>query len=267
MDRTVPKGAALLLDFIRETEVGRSDRASYDVIFGNRQDRLPTPLTRMTLDEVLAAQRGWSKRNGSSAAGGYQFMRATLQGLKQELALRGTQILDPDLQDRLGYHLLIRRGYHAFINGALSRVEFARRLAMEWASFPVLERSKGQSRMVERGQSYYAGDGLNKALVKPEAVEAVLGRVLAAAKEERPVVEKPVVQDPEELDKPLTKSKTVWTWLLTAIGAPLAAFADLDWRVQLVIVALIAGFAAYAIKRRHDIAEVYRDLKAELGQG
>ncbi|MGZ2441013.1 hypothetical protein ACVI55_003449 [Sinorhizobium medicae] len=27
MDRTVPPGAAILLDFIRETEVGRSDRA------------------------------------------------------------------------------------------------------------------------------------------------------------------------------------------------------------------------------------------------
>ncbi len=33
MDRTVPVGAALLLDFIRKTEVGREDRASYDVIY------------------------------------------------------------------------------------------------------------------------------------------------------------------------------------------------------------------------------------------
>ncbi len=79
-------------------------------------------------------------------------------------------------------------------------------------------------------------------------------------------VEKPVVKDPENLDKPMTKSKTVWMWLTTAIGAPLAALADLDWRVQLVIVAVIVGFAIYAIKRRHDLAKVYRDLKAEFGE-
>ncbi|KFB11021.1 glycoside hydrolase family 108 protein [Nitratireductor basaltis] len=79
-------------------------------------------------------------------------------------------------------------------------------------------------------------------------------------------VEKPVVKDPENLDKPMAKSKTVWMWLTTAIGAPLAALADLDWRVQLVIVAVIVGFAIYAIKRRHDLAKVYRDLKAEFGE-
>lgn len=51
---------------------------------------------------------------------------------------------------------------------------------MEWASFPVLVGTKGQKRTVKRGQSYYAGDGLNKALVAPDAVEAILDRVKAA---------------------------------------------------------------------------------------
>ncbi|MCL4218776.1 MAG: hypothetical protein KJ052_17470, partial [Candidatus Hydrogenedentes bacterium] len=60
MDRTVPAGAAILLDFVRRTEVGRDDRASYDVIYGHKQNRLPKPLTSMTVDEVIAAQRGWS---------------------------------------------------------------------------------------------------------------------------------------------------------------------------------------------------------------
>src|SRR5690606_22262858 len=101
MDRTVPAGAAILLDFIRQTEVGRQDRASYDVIYANKQNRLPKPVTSMTIDEVIKAQPGWSKNHGSSAAGGYQFMRATLVGLKEELGLRGSQVLDADLQDRL----------------------------------------------------------------------------------------------------------------------------------------------------------------------
>ena len=58
-----------------------------------------------------------------------------------------------------------------------------------------------------------------------------------------------------------SKSKTVWTWLLTTIGAPLAAFDNLDWCVQLVIV----GFAVYGIKRRADLAKAVRYLTAELG--
>src|SRR6185312_11557776 len=144
----------------------------------NKQSKLAKPLTSMTLDEVLAAQPGWSKNYGSSAAGRYQFMRATLLGLRSELSLRGSQKLDGDLQDRLAYHLLKRRGYNDFMAGKISRTEFGKRLAQEWASFPVLTVCKGATRQLNRGQSYYAGDGLNKALVKPEKVEAVLDEVL-----------------------------------------------------------------------------------------
>lgn len=85
------------------------------------------------------------------------------------------------------------------------------------------------------------------------------------AQPEPVVIEKPVVVDPGELETPASKSKTVWTWLLTAIGAPIAAFGNLDWRVQLVIVAVIVGFAVYGIKRRADLARAVRDLKAEFG--
>lgn len=195
MDKSVPAGAAILLDFIRQTEVGRKDRASYDVIFANRQGKLLKPLTAMTIGEVVDAQRKWSKNHGSSAAGGYQFMRNTLQGLSKELHLNGNQVLDPDLQDRLGYHLLKRRGYEEFMSGNMSLSEFGKRLAMEWASFPVLVACRGAHRDLKRGQSYYAGDGLNRALVAPEKVEGVLAAVKLAGKTApKP---KPVVLDPE----------------------------------------------------------------------
>jgi len=181
MDPTVPKGAALLLDFIRETEVGRSDRASYDVIYGHNQDKLAKPITSMALGELIDMQASFTKKYKSSASGGYQFMRATLQDLAHELGLRGAQVFDPDLQDRLAYHLLKRRGYEAFMAGKISRAEFGKRLAQEWASFPVLETTKGGTRaVVTRGQSFYAGDGLNKALVSPETFESVLDRAKAA---------------------------------------------------------------------------------------
>lgn len=174
MDRTVPPGAARLLTFIGLTEAPNG----YGTIYANKQGKLAKPLTEMTLDEVLAAQPGWSKNHGSSAAGRYQFMRATLLGLRSELHLRGSQKLDSDLQDRLGYHLLIRRGYSEFMAGKINRTEFGKRLAQEWASFPVLAAVRGAHRTLARGETYYAGDKLNKALVKPEKVEAVLDEVL-----------------------------------------------------------------------------------------
>ncbi|WP_204327022.1 hypothetical protein, partial [Stenotrophomonas maltophilia] len=74
----------------------------------------------------------------------------------------------------MGFHLLERRGYSRFMAGRLSVTAFGLNLAKEWASFPVLRACNGQHRKVERGQSYYAGDGQNHALVTPEAIEALL---------------------------------------------------------------------------------------------
>lgn len=179
MDRTVPKGAAILLNFIRKTEVGTETRAGYDIIYAHKQGKLPKPITAMTVAELQGHQaKGWPAV--STASGGYQFMRATLGDLRRELGLRDGQIFDPDLQDRLGFHLLKRRGYEAFMAGKISRTEFGDRLAMEWASFPVLQYRKGAHLTLKRGQSYYAGDALNKALVRPEEVERVLDAVITA---------------------------------------------------------------------------------------
>lgn len=180
MDPSIPKSAAILLDFIRQTEVGTSGPSGYDVIYGFNQGKLPKRLTQMTLAEVQAAQPSWTRNFKSSAAGGYQFMRATLGGLIRELGLSGSQLLDANLQDRLGYHLLKRRGYLQWMAGTMSGVEFGKRLAQEWASFPVLAATKGAHRQLARGQSYYSGDKLNKALVSPSQIENLLARARAA---------------------------------------------------------------------------------------
>lgn len=174
MDKNVPAGAALLLDFIASFEAPYG----YGTIYGNNQNKLPAGLTTMRLDDVIAAGPTWTKKYGSSACGRYQFMRATLQGLKTELGLTGMEFFDPNLQDCLGYHLLKRRGYASFMSGKITPTAFGLRIAQEWASFPVLAATKGAHRNVVRGQSYYAGDGLNKSLVKPEAVEKALASAL-----------------------------------------------------------------------------------------
>lgn len=279
----VPAPARLILDFIGVTEAPNG----YVTIFGNRQKALKKPLTAMTIGEVIDAQKEWSSKAwasqfgggaASSAAGRYQFMRATLITLcKDYPEISGTWLFDGALQDRLGFALLIRRGYYDFIAGRKSVADFGLELAREWASFPVLEDGRGASRWVTRGQSYYAGDGVNKALVRAAAVEDTLrmaidliaSPVTAGVPEAdaEPVASMPArLVDPEGLDKPLTHSKTFWQWLVTAVLTPMLAVFQ-DWRVQLAIVVIIAGFAVYAIKRRADIAKVYRALKAEDGDG
>ena len=62
MDKTVPAGAAILLDFIGNTEVGRKPPEAYDVIYGHKQGKLPKPLTAMTLDEVTERLIGFVMR-------------------------------------------------------------------------------------------------------------------------------------------------------------------------------------------------------------
>ncbi len=296
--KTVPAPAMALLDFIRRTETGKAPPECHEVIYGHNQHKLKKPLTTMTIGEIVDAGPSWTKRFGSSAAGGLQFMRATLQGLAADYSsdINGATVFTGDIQDRLGYALLLRRGYAAFMAGRIARTEFGKRLAMEWASFPVLADCQGSERAVHRGQSYYAGDGLNKALVDPRKVEAVLDIVLkmGAGGEANDLPENvpvptprpepempripdapaaPVDVDPEQLDKPLAKSKTVWMWIVTALGSvgssASAAFSSADWRVQLAmlgVMVLVMVFAVYAIKRRADIAKVYRVLKAEVDE-
>ncbi|APG91536.1 flagellar protein FlgJ [Sinorhizobium americanum] len=254
----MPPGAALLLGFIREAEVGGKDRGSYEVIYAHRQNSLQKPLTAMTLGEVIAAQKTWSKTHGSSAAGAYQFMRATLVGLLRDVPwLEEGQLFEPGLQDGLGLHLLNRRGFASFASGEITLTEFGRRLAMEWASLPVLAETDGDRRRVKRGQSYYAGDGLNRALVKPDEVEVVLRQVFAASRPSEAVPDSaedvpPVMARPDVRRKPVARSGRFWTWLLTAGGTTITALKELnlvalDWRVQLAILTTIVGFAIYAI--------------------
>lgn len=283
----VPLPAQNLLDFIGDIEAPQG----YDTIFGNRQGNLPVPLTLMTYGDIVDQQanwgnktwvrKNWGHKTASSAAGRYQFMRATLQDIAREVrTIDGRTIFSPSLQNRLGYYLLLRRGYAEFIAGKLNLVQFGLNLAQEWASFPVLSNTKGRHRDVTRGQSFYAGDGLNKSLVKPEQVEQRLRHVreLAAlmteadtpatispktkqaapvdsASPDSPAAPSKTVK-PENLGKakakPIRKSGRFWTWLLTGgitgttITEKLGAF-QLDWRVQIALLAVIVGFAIYAI--------------------
>lgn len=183
MNPNVPHGAAMLLDFIAGLETNRQGQAAYETIIGYRNEKpgtLPKPITEMTLEELLVEQRRWVRnlKAPSGAAGRYQIIRPTLLSLIAELGVPLSATFTPKLQDRLGLALLQRRGWSQFAAATLSLRDFGNRLAREWASFPVLSRQQGAHRTVERGESYYAGDGINASLTRASSAEAVLAEVL-----------------------------------------------------------------------------------------
>lgn len=61
------------------------------------------------------------------------------------------------MQDRMALELLRGRGYDRFVAGTLSAEQFAINVAKEWAAMPLAN-----------GRSFYAQDGVNRALVSYE---------------------------------------------------------------------------------------------------
>jgi len=259
MRYTIDKQTDKLLELIKKTETGRTGIAAYRTIYGHREDTLPVQITDMTVGHLLKAQAAWGKKWGSSAAGAYQFIRKTLAGLVKELNIDPSEKFTPALQDQLGYHLLVRRGLLRFRGGKMSAKEFGNNLAKEWASFPVLNDMQGASRLLKRGQSYYAGDGLNKSLIAPEVVERLLGTAqpdMTVPKEVEDVVEK--------IDKPMSESKTVWSAILAALLVVLEGFTDLPQAVQLALIAVGVGLSGFIIYERWSHAKRGAKAKEKL---
>lgn len=168
-----------LLDFIARYE----SRGNYGVVWGRikAKDR-PKDITRMTIGQVLAWQDSIDPFYMSEAAGRYQILEDTLRGLYRSAGLTLDHIFGEDTQDRLAYALLRRRGLDAYLAGEISAEKFANSLAREWASLPVVTPVRSPNgRVLQIGESFYAGDGLNKAHAP---VDGFLSAV-RAVKEER----------------------------------------------------------------------------------
>jgi hypothetical protein len=197
MNANVPRGAAVLLDYIGQLETARKGDAAYNTVIGHidEKGKLPKPVTEMTLEELLAEQLRWVRnlKQKSGAAGRYQIIRATLKSLIAELGVSLKAKFAPDLQDAFGLALLERRGYRRFVTGALPLKSFGNELAKEWASLPVLstiKRGGKKPRTVQRGESYYAGDGINRSLDDATAFESVLAEALNE-RDRKPVPKEP----------------------------------------------------------------------------
>lgn len=152
-----------LLDFIGKPESNNNP----DAVWGNIKDRdRPTlPISKMTVGEVLAWQDSIDAKYMSEAAGEWQFLEDTLRGLYRQAGVSLNDVFDRNTQIKLATQLLKRRGLDDYLAGRMSAEKFALSLSKEWASLPVPHDVQKGSRTIKKGQSYYAGDGLNKAHV------------------------------------------------------------------------------------------------------
>lgn len=175
--------AAPILTLLRRHESDRAVNAQgvespYDVVYSGipAANRPKAPLSTYTVGEIIEWQNFIvSKGAKSSAAGAYQIIRKTLAGL----GLPSSARFDAACQDRAALVLLDRRGWADCEAGRMAPEDFADMLAREWASMPVQKDQRGASRQVKRGQSYYAGDGLNKAHASPDEVMEAITAALA----------------------------------------------------------------------------------------
>ncbi|SFX47556.1 hypothetical protein SAMN04244548_01176 [Paracoccus pantotrophus] len=157
--------------------IGRYEsRGDYDIVYGGiPKAQRPAKLTAMTIAQVIDWQRRVVNAGAaSSAAGKYQIIRKTLEASVAATGMSQSRKFDKAAQDELAMHLLRGRGMQRFLDGLMDADDMALGLAKEWASLPVPRDMKGQSRQVKAGQSYYAGDGLNKAHATVAEVEQAL---------------------------------------------------------------------------------------------
>ena len=173
-----------LLDFI-----GNKESQGYDDISGLiSQSRYPVkPLTQMTIQEILDWQESIDRFQLSEAVGRYQIMEDTLRGynndssagpgnpLYKRAGLSAGDLFSPQNQDKMALVLLNQRGLQKFVDGEITREQFANNLASEWASLPLVTGPNA-------GRSKYAGDTAgNRALttVKEflDAIDAVKANV------------------------------------------------------------------------------------------
>lgn len=214
MDRV--QKAAPILALIRANESEGAVRAqgvesAYDVVWsGIKPADRPRKLSEMTVAKVLWWQDLIDARYMSEAAGAYQVMEDTLRTLKVDPGA----LFDRATQDALAVQLLDRRGWARCEAGQISPEDFADQLAREWASFPVVRDQKGAKRQIRVGQSYYAGDGLNKSHTTPATVLAAIREALAGRGGDVPSAPAPLpAQPPQEGDE-----AAVVSWLQAAPG-------------------------------------------------
>ena len=166
-----PVSAKPLLDLIARVE----SKGNYNAYFGN-PGNTSIKFTEMSIADVLSWQEDFiAAGHPSSAVGRYQIISTTLKGLVQQLNIDTNQPFNEAMQDKMAVALLERRGATEYVNNQIDERQFAAELAKEWAALPKIIGDRPE-------QSYYASDGLNKALVGVDEILRAASAVSAKMK-------------------------------------------------------------------------------------
>ena len=158
-----------ILDLIASKESG----GSYTKMYGGKEN---PSLVNMTLQEVSAFQSAHAKKTGSAAMGRYQFMNALGQG--DAVGLKPTDKFSPENQDKMAVGLIVNKRKVTLDMIKSNPDEAMIRLGMEWAAIGMPKSMRGHRRMVAAGETYYAGDGMNKAHITPAQMRAAFAKTV-----------------------------------------------------------------------------------------
>ena len=248
-----------ILEVIKKYESGND----YSVVYGGGK----IPLTKMTIGDVLDMQDGLEKAGvASTAAGAYQIINDTLSDLiKLDQFDRG-MMFNQETQDDLALALLQRRGFLEFLQGNQNISETVENLSKEWASLP---KDSG-------GQSYYAGDGLNKAHATYDEVIQALIYDRDNQQEDEDMANEEIEKVKAQASEPVKSGNTTSEYvlnivvtILAAIGFGLMAVAE-NFGLSISPETIIGGIVmlgGMAMKYTHDRTGLKIEdakLKAEL---
>lgn len=88
-------------------------------------------------DALPLMSTGWHRPLAFIYDAGFQFLRKTLSGLRDDDLIESDALFDKAAQNSLAIALMTRRGLGRYLAGSLSAEDFAVNLAKEWASLPV----------------------------------------------------------------------------------------------------------------------------------
>ena len=167
-----------LLDLIASKEENPRAPDVYMSLYPSTFDpRIP----QMTLSQVDQFQTSRIRTTGASACGRYQFIQSTLRELVNNTRLPRNLAFNRVMQDYLALTLLQGASLRRWQVGTLTwsgrgyttndpDAAFQVYLARVWAAIPVPAAMQGNTRNVVRGESYYAGDGLNGAGINADTM-------------------------------------------------------------------------------------------------
>lgn len=124
-------------------------------------------LSQLTVDEILARNKlPTDDPRRMNAVGRYQIINSTLRDLKKNMGLSGNELFTPELQDKMFIELLPESA-KGYINGKHNdKISAMTDVSKVWSSVGVPVAMQGKHRMIQAGESFYAGDGGNKANAK-----------------------------------------------------------------------------------------------------